>query len=106
MTTLKTTVRRVTNKPLSSLFGSDKAKRIVVSLVPGNGQDVDDLIQLRPERTQRSEAVTVTDVYLYALRCRVNREQLERARERKEKKKAQRERAAIARQDRKFRKGR
>lgn len=104
MTTLKTTVRRVANKPLSGLFGADKAKRIVVSLIPGNGQDTDDLIELRPERTRRGELIAVNDVYLFALKCRVNRGQLEKAREKKIKKQAARERAAIARADRKLKK--
>lgn len=102
MTTLKTTVRRVTNKPLSPAFGSDKSRRIVVSLIPGNGNDVDDLIELRPERTRRGELVTVADVYQFALRCRVNRAQLDKAREKKKKKQEQRDRAAIQRADKKL----
>lgn len=104
MTSLKKAVHRVANKPLSGMFGSDRDKRIVVSLIPGNGKDVDDLIELRPERTRRAEVIAVCDVYLYALKCRVNRGQLEKARQKKVQKQEARERAAIARADKKLRK--
>lgn len=80
MTSLTKPVTRKSDAALDGSFGPDRNKRIVVTLHPGG------LIELRPERTRRAEKMHLVDVYRYALRCRVNRGQLEKARERKEKK--------------------
>ena len=90
MTYLKKPVHRVAPQPLSSFYGPDSGKRIVVSLTPGNGSDVADLITLRPERTRRGETIAVVDVYRYAMACRLNHSNLEKARERKAAKDRQR----------------
>ena len=73
-------VHRTLDTTLDGSFGPDRDKRIVVTLHP------DGRLELRPERTQRSETVHLLDVYRFAIRCRVNRDQLVKARERKEKK--------------------
>lgn len=86
MTTLTKPVRRITNTSLDGSYGADRSKRIVVTLIPGDGKDIPDLLELRPERTRRAERVAVKDVYRYAMRCRVNTEVLAKARARKEKK--------------------
>jgi len=72
-------------------FGPDKDKRLIVSL------DTGDLITVRPERTQRSLAINARDLWHYLNRCQCNRNQLERARARKERKAA---RLAALRQQR------
>ena len=102
MTILKKPVRRVTTSALDGTFGPDRRKRIVITLIPGNGADVPDTLELRPERTKRPERIAVLDVYRFAMRCRVNCQLLTKARERKAKKEAARERARIARADRKL----
>jgi len=84
MTTLKKPLRRVSNDRLDGTFGADRERRITVTLRPGNGTTTRDLIELRPERTRRSETVALIDVYRYALRCRINAAQLEKARQNKE----------------------
>lgn len=97
MTTLSKPIHRVTSATLDGSFGPDRNKRVVVTLVPGDGRGIPDTIQLRPQRTRRAETIAVMDVYRYALRCRVNLLILAKARERKSKKA---ERLARARQDR------
>lgn len=96
-------VTRRTIGSLSGSYGPDRGKRIVVTLVPGNGDSVPDVIELRPEGTRRLERMAIVDVYRAALRGRVNLELLTKARERKERKAAARERARIARADAKIR---
>lgn len=98
MTKLHKKLTRVANAPLGFSFGSDRGKRVVVSLLPGNGHDVDDMIELRPERTRRSETLRVSDIYRYAIQCRVNRVQLERAREKKAKRDESRKHAKMLRE--------
>lgn len=80
MTKLNTPVRRVSDATLDGSFGPDRNRRIVVTLHP-NGT-----IELRPERTRRSEIIHLLDAYRYALRCRVNRVTLEKARDKKARK--------------------
>jgi hypothetical protein len=99
MTILNKPVTRATLGTLGYSFGPDRNRRIIVTLTPGNGNDVEDLIVLRPQRTKRAEALPIEAVYRYAIQCRVNRTHLEKARAKKEKKKLQRERARIARVD-------
>ena len=84
-------VTRKTAATLDGSFGPDRHKRIILTIHP-NG-----LLELRPERTRRSETIDIVDVYRFAMRCRVGRTQLEKARERKAKKA---ERLARQRQER------
>lgn len=91
MTSLNKPVVRKTATVLDGCFGPDRGKAIVVRLIPGDGKEIPDLLELRPERTRRAEAITVADVYRFAMRCRINRELLERARAKKESKARQRE---------------
>lgn len=79
MTALDKAVRRVTRGALDHCYGSDRGRRLVVSL------EVGDLITLRPAGTRRSETISAFDVYRYAMMCRVNRARLEKAREKKAK---------------------
>lgn len=85
------TVRRTLSVALDGQFGPDRGKRLVVTL------KADGLLEIRPERTQRTETVHILDVYRFAIRCRVNLSVLERARQRKAKKA---ERLARQRQER------
>lgn len=103
MTHLKKKVSRVGLKSLGHSFGSDHDRRLVATLIPGNGMDVDDLLELRPHGTRRAELVALSDIYRFAIRCRVGRCMLEKAREKKARKAEQRERAAIARADKRIR---
>lgn len=54
-------------------------------------------LELRPEGTRRRETIALCDIYRYAIRCRVNRELLEKARNAKANKQAARERRALDR---------
>lgn len=83
MTSLNKPIRRVTRATLGSQHGCDKQRRIVITLHPGNGADLPDMIELRPERTRRGKLAAVVDVYTYILKCEVNKERMERLRERK-----------------------
>lgn len=76
---------------LDGTFGTDRGRRIYL-VIYSNG-----VIELRLERSARRETVHVLDVYRYAVRCRVNRSLLEKAREKKEQKAA---RLARQRQER------
>lgn len=82
---------RKTAATLDHSFGPDRNKHIILTIHP-NG-----ILELRPERTKRSETIDLVDVYRFAMRCRVGRGQLEKARERKLKKA---ERLARLRQER------
>jgi hypothetical protein len=90
-------VVRVTAGDLDGTFGPDRGRRMVVAFLPGDGKGIPDIISLRPLRTRRAEQVAVVDVYRWALKCRVNRELLEKARDRKSRKA---ERLARQRQER------
>jgi len=52
--------------------------------------------------TRRAETIAVVDVYRYALRCRVNRTVLEKAREKKSRKAARLASLRVARAERKL----
>jgi len=80
MTKLTKKVHRMSSAVLDGSYGPDRDKRIAVTLLPNN------MIELRPERTQRPERIALIDVYRYALRCRANAEYLAKARVAKEKK--------------------
>lgn len=60
-------------KELDGSFGSDKGKRLVVTLHP------DGRLEIRPERSRRSETVMLDDVYRFAIQCRVNAGKREKA---------------------------
>lgn len=104
MTVLKKPVRRVTNTALDWSFGADRNRRIVVTLHPGNGKDVADILELRPERTRRSEKIVVSDIFRIAMRCRINNEQLTKAREKKQKLATRRESKRLDAAERRIRK--
>lgn len=77
-------VTRLTEGELGGQFGKDKRRRLTVCLAFG------DIVILRPHGTRRSECVRLIDLYSYALRCKANKAQMERLRERKAKKEAAR----------------
>lgn len=82
----------VTRQALGAAFGPDRARKLVISYAPEK-----DLLVLRPAGTTRAEVIALADVYRYAVRCRVGRALLEKARERKAKRA---ERLARQRQER------
>lgn len=90
-------VWRQTREELGGQFGRDRKRKLVVGLVA-----VDQLV-LYPKGTRQEVRVNLSDIYLWALRNRALRAQLERAREKKERLKARRERRAIAAADRRLR---
>lgn len=108
MTTLEKTVTRKTHCELSGSFGPDRGKRLVVTLIPGRPKDathdgIPDMIEVRPHRTSRPERMAVIDVYLMAMRGRVNRENLVKASAAKEKKAARLASERIARAEARLR---
>lgn len=97
-------VQRRTVGQLGGMFGKDKAKRICVTLEPGNGSDRPDLIVMRPEGTRREERIAVVDAYRIALTGRARLVVLEKARQRKVAKAAIRERRRLDSAEQRFRK--
>lgn len=87
---------RVTFNPLGGNFGSDKRKRLVVTLLAG------DVIQCRPEKTRRTVSMLAVDVYRIMLRNEANKFTLEKARAAKIRKQDRLERARISRADAKL----
>jgi hypothetical protein len=79
-TKLTKPVARETANELDGSFLIDSGKNLIVTLLPGNGRDVKDMIMLKPKGTRRPEVIVLQDAYRYAIRCRVNREVLEKAR--------------------------
>lgn len=77
-------VFRVTRGVLNGSFGRDRNRKLVVGLVAG------DLLSLRPQGTRQEVTVALADIYAWVLRSRSQRQQLEKARERKAKLDAQR----------------
>ena len=77
MTSITKPVRRLTLATLDNRHGPDRGRRLVVALERG------DVLVLRPHGTRRPETVSLFDIYSFAIRARVNRAQLEHARERK-----------------------
>lgn len=76
---------------LDGTFGCDRGRRITI-VIYANG-----VIELRLAKSPRKEVIHAVDVYRYAVRCRVNRALLEKARLKKEQKAA---RLARQRQER------
>lgn len=83
--------RAVTKDVCGAAFGTDKDRRLIVSLEEG------DLVCIRLSQTRRVHKIAAKDLFHYVLRCEANRVNLERARDRKAKKA---ERLARARQER------
>lgn len=90
-------VWRQTRETLGGQHGRDKHRVLVAGLVA-----VDQLV-LYPKGTQQEVRVNLKDIYLWAMRNRALRAQLERARKKKEQIKARKERRAIASADRRLR---
>lgn len=91
-------VWRQTRDALGSQHGPDKRRKLVVGLVA-----VDQLV-LYPKGTRQELRLNLKDIYMWGMRNRALRAQLERARDRKDKLKARRERRKIADADRRLRK--
>ncbi len=70
-------VRRKVNATLDGSFGPDRNKQIIITI------HSDGRLDLRPERTQRTETVHILDVYRFAIHRRANALVLQKARERK-----------------------
>jgi hypothetical protein len=71
--------KRMTVSELGGGFGSDKRKRLVVTLEAG------DVIGFRPEKTQRKLTLPATRAYSLALEIEAARQQRERKEMRKKK---------------------
>lgn len=84
---------RVTAAELGGNFGSDRRRRLVVTLLAG------DLVSFRPERTRQVVTMLAVDLYRVALRAVANRISLEKARNRKVAVAARRMAARIRRAD-------
>ena len=95
--TINADVWRVTRNRLGGQYGRDKHRQLVAGLVA-----IDQLV-LYPKGTRQEVRLNLADIYGWALRNRAQRAQLERARDRKEKLKAIRERRLIASADRRIR---
>lgn len=63
-TALTSRVSRITTSVLDGSFGSDKHKRLVVTLIPTPDCD---LIELRPAGTDRAETLTLAECYRIAV---------------------------------------
>lgn len=83
-----------TIEPLGPFFGTDKEKRLIVTL------DAKDLIVMRPEKTQRAVSVKAADVYAWVLRTQANFIARAKAEARKVVKDARRDAARIRATDR------
>jgi hypothetical protein len=92
-------VRAVTTEELGGAFGLDKKRRLVVTLIKK------DMIEFRPQGTTSKRAVSLraVDVYRYALMCRANLAQLEKARAAKERKAERLASARLASAERRMR---
>lgn len=92
-------VERVSKNTLDGTHGSDKYKRLVVSLKPG------DLVTLRVERSRsdRELSVTVFDLWSILVRRKADKLWALKMLERKAKKKASREARQVADADRRLR---
>ncbi len=101
MTVLNKTVRRVSLSRLSASHGRDRNRRIVVSIIPGNGGNIPDLIQLKPERLRQSRSIALEDLWVYLIKCEANMKVMARLREKKAKKEEKRKQAAWKRELRK-----
>jgi hypothetical protein len=101
MTTISRKVTRALVLPLDGTFCADNGKPLAIRLVPGT-QSLPDMLELWPKGTRRIERVALVDVYRYAIRCRVNRDTLEKARQRKARKAERLAAQRLARAERKL----
>lgn len=69
MTTLRKPVTRVSSSKAAT-YGPDRDKRLVVSIVPG--PDGRDILELRPQRTQRVKRAALSDIYNWLIKCEAN----------------------------------
>lgn len=96
MTPLKSPISRRTNNSLDGSFGRDKHRQLAITLIPGT-DTVADLIELRPYGTRQRVTIAACDVYRLALRAEANRKTLEKARDKKARRQASRERQSLDR---------
>jgi hypothetical protein len=75
-------VRAITIDELGGAFGADKRRRLIVELAAG------DVITFRPSGTTRKRTITLraVDAYRFAIQCRANLANLEKARAKKARK--------------------
>lgn len=97
-TKLTNPVKRETIGTLDGSFGCDRGKNLIAIMSVG------DVLVIKPKRSQRQETISLFDVYRYAIRCRVNKEHMEKMRNKKQAKAVKRLAAKIRREDRKFKK--
>lgn len=105
MTRLTRAVRRLTVGALSGQFGPDANRRMVVSIVPGDGRELPDMIHIKPMgrfAKLATERISIMDAYRIAMRNRVNLEVLTKARTTKAAKALKRESRRIKAQERKL----
>lgn len=81
-TTLNKPVKRRT---ADKLRNGGKPRRLVITLYPGD--IVGGIIGLREEGRRQEEFVTIEGAYQYAIRNRLSRERMEKAKAKKEKRK-------------------
>lgn len=77
MIALRKPVRRLTVGALDGSHGADRGRPLVAALEAG------DLLTLKPYKTRRAETISLFDVYRYAIKARVAKQLLEKARERR-----------------------
>lgn len=85
-TQLTKPVRRLANDELGGSYGNDKHRRLIITIIPGNGSG--DIISLKPAGRREGAAKTalVNDIFSYMIRCEVNKTKMQRLREKLEKK--------------------
>ncbi len=98
MTPLTKPVTRKSSTP-AGRYGKDANRRIAITLLPGPLGD--DMIELRPLKTQRGRKILVSDLWSFMIRCEANKAQAEKLAARKAKRAASKEAAAWKRQIRK-----
>lgn len=91
-------VSRITRNELGSGYGTDRERRLIVSLCDG------DIIALKPERVSKDRTLTITakDLWAHLERIASRNVQLESARERKMKLAARKVALSIRRTDRRI----
>jgi hypothetical protein len=91
-------VWRETQNELGGHYGPDKHRKLVVGLCAG------DVLMLYPKGTRQAVSVELKAVYMWCLQNKAMRRQLEKARETKVRKQAQRERRRLDAAERRLRK--
>lgn len=93
---IESPVAAITREALGGQFGSDKRRKLIVTLEAG------DLIVVRPQGTRRPEKMSAVDVYRYMIRCKSNLIALTKARDKKARKAERLAAARIARADKRI----